>query len=437
MFKPLNIIENVTNRVRQLLNQLDRVTNLNENGFKRFLESRRLLPTTIEHYIISVNMFNEWLVKEQGKRLKNANESDIKLWTPHIQKKKQKRVKSYFYGLKMYYIFKANYDMVKTIDEIKSKLPSPPKSKLKSSIGWTDFRNEMSKIEKTSISYRNRALLELLWSEMHYNEILSLRGSDINFEKRLITSRIRKKTYHVTQEAWDALKEHIPSKDRVNRKLLFPIKPSRFWQITKQYFSGNLSPKKIMEYVREDLISAGKQTRFQQLDKLERWGIELGDVKNAEKKDALVDTDLFEQEILSKARKMADFYVLYYSLENSVRKLITDVLSEKYDIDWWEQKIPSGIKQNVQKLQGEEKITAMSIRSEDNLSYVNFGELIDIFNQNWNDFADILRSKKAVQDTLSKFSKVRNVIAHSCELNDDEILRFKLLIKDWLRIQQE
>ena len=90
MFKPLNIIENVTNRVRQLLNQLDRVTNLNENGFKRFLESRRLLPTTIEQYIISVNMFNEWLVKEQGKRLKNANESDIKLWTPHIQKKTKK-----------------------------------------------------------------------------------------------------------------------------------------------------------------------------------------------------------------------------------------------------------------------------------------------------------------------------------------------------------
>ena len=79
----------------------------------------------------------------------------------------------------------------------------------------------------------------------------------------------------------------------------------------------------------------------------------------------------------------------------------------------------------------------MSIRSDDNLSYTNFGELTDIFNSNWVDFADILRSRKSVQDTLCQFSNIRNIIAHSCELNDDEIVRFKLLIKDWLRIQQE
>lgn len=173
-----------------------------------------------------------------------------------------------------------------------------------------------------------------------------------------------------------------------------------------------------------------------ELARLERSGIEINHMKDVERRDELVDTDLFEHEILIKARKMADFYVLYYSLENSARKLITDVLSEKYGIDWWERKVPPRIQQNVQELQKKERDTAMSIRSEDNLSYVNFGELIDIFNSNWNEFAEILRSRKAVQDTLSNFSKVRNVVAHSCDLNDDEILRFKLLIKDWLRIQQ-
>jgi hypothetical protein len=173
-----------------------------------------------------------------------------------------------------------------------------------------------------------------------------------------------------------------------------------------------------------------------ELSKLERTGIELGHITAFTKKDELVDTDLFEHEILREARKMADFYVLYYTLENSVRKLISEVLSEKHGVDWWEKTVPSGVKENVKKLQKEERNTAMTIRSEDNLSYANFGELIDIFNHNWNDFSDILRSRKAVQDTLSKFSNIRNVVAHSCELKDDEILRFKLLIKDWLRIQQ-
>jgi hypothetical protein len=172
-----------------------------------------------------------------------------------------------------------------------------------------------------------------------------------------------------------------------------------------------------------------------ELAKLERSGIEIGHNITLEK-DELVDTDLFEHEILKTGRKMADFYVLYFSLENSVRKLITDVLSENYGVDWWELKVPKGVKDKVKKMQQDERETAVSIRSDENLAYTNFGELIDIFNCNWSDFSDILRSQKSVQSTLSQFNNVRNVIAHSCELNDDEILRFKLLIKDWLRIQQ-
>ncbi|MGA2769026.1 MAG: Swt1 family HEPN domain-containing protein [Candidatus Bathyarchaeia archaeon] len=188
--------------------------------------------------------------------------------------------------------------------------------------------------------------------------------------------------------------------------------------------------KQILVFGMKNLMLEGE------LAKLERSGIEIGHSQQM-KKDELVDTDLFELEILQKARKMADFYVLYFSMENSVRKLITDVLREKHGTDWWEKKVPVVIKDNVKKLQAKERETAMSIRSDDNLSYTNFGELTDIFNSNWNDFADILRSRKAVQDTLCQFNNIRNIIAHSCELDNDEIVRFKLLIKDWLRIQQE
>jgi hypothetical protein len=170
------------------------------------------------------------------------------------------------------------------------------------------------------------------------------------------------------------------------------------------------------------------------LAKLEKSGIEIGHLETI-KKDELVDTDLFEHDILISAKKMADFYILYYSLENNVRKLISDVLLEKTGSDWWDKKIPDGVKNAVKDKQKQERETTMSIRSEDPLAYTNFGELIDIFNANWNDFSDILRSRKSVEDVLSQFNKIRNIIAHSCELNDDEILRFKLLIKDWLRIQ--
>ena len=153
------------------------------------------------------------------------------------------------------------------------------------------------------------------------------------------------------------------------------------------------------------------------------------------KKDDVVDTELFEADIISSAKKMADFYILYYSLENYIRRLISGRLQEKHGLNWWEEKVPQGVKASVEKKQNKEKDTQMSVRSDDPFCYTNFGELIDILNMNWCDFSDTIRSKKAMEQVLTQFNLIRNVIAHSNDLSDDEITRLKLLIKDWFRIQ--
>lgn len=166
---------------------------------------------------------------------------------------------------------------------------------------------------------------------------------------------------------------------------------------------------------------------------LEKRGIEIGHARTL-KRDSLVDVDLFESDIFQAAKRMADFYVLYFSLENSIRRFIAGRLSEAHGSGWWDLKVPGGVKSSVAEKQKKEKDTPMSIRSDDPLTYTNFGELIDILNANWADFSDTLRSQKAAQQILSQFNLVRNVIAHSVELNEDEILRLQLLLKDWFRI---
>jgi hypothetical protein len=171
-----------------------------------------------------------------------------------------------------------------------------------------------------------------------------------------------------------------------------------------------------------------------ELQKLEGRGIQIEHTRTIVKAQ-VVDVDLFESDILQEARKMADFYVIYYSVENSIRRLISERLEEKHGPGWWNARVPAGVQTEVGKKQREERDTAMSIRSEDPLSYTNFGELIAIFEANWADFSDTLRSDKAVRQILSQFNKVRNLVAHSCALNEDEITRFKLLVKDWFRIQ--
>jgi hypothetical protein len=171
-----------------------------------------------------------------------------------------------------------------------------------------------------------------------------------------------------------------------------------------------------------------------ELSKLESQGIQIEHARTISKAE-VVDVDLFENDILQEARKMADFYVIYYSVENSIRRLISERLGEKYGSNWWKTNVPPGVQSEVEKKQKEERDTTMSIRSDDPLTYTNFGELIAIFDANWTDFSDTLRSQKAMQQILSQFNKIRNVVAHSCVLNDDEIARFKLLVKDWFRIQ--
>ncbi|MHB8413542.1 MAG: Swt1 family HEPN domain-containing protein [Candidatus Acidiferrales bacterium] len=171
-----------------------------------------------------------------------------------------------------------------------------------------------------------------------------------------------------------------------------------------------------------------------ELNKLEAKGIQIEHAKTIAKAE-VVDVDLFESDILLEARKMADFYVIYYAVENSIRRLVSERLEEKHASNWWKSKVPPGVQTEVEKKQKEERDTTMSIRSDDPLTYTNFGELIAIFDANWADFSDTLRSQKAMQQILSQFNKIRNVVAHSCVLNDDEITRFKLLVKDWFRIQ--
>jgi len=192
----------------------------------------------------------------------------------------------------------------------------------------------------------------------------------------------------------------------------------------------------MVQNISDDILKFGMKNLIleKDLENLQKSGIDIGYSETKENNN-VVDTELFEHDILQKAKKMADFYVVYYCLENSVRKLVTDVLSEKYGSNWWEDKVPQDIKDQVKKKQKEELDTAVSVRSSDPLAYANFGELIPIFNKNWSDFETLLRSQRAVQEALSQFNKIRNVVAHSCELNNDEILRFKLLVKDWLRIQ--
>jgi hypothetical protein len=60
--------------------------------------------------------------------------------------------------------------------------------------------------------------------------------------------------------------------------------------------------------------------------------------------------------ILEASGRMASVFVMFFCVENSVRELITQRLSEKYGISWWEDKVPHKIRERVEGLRNSEEL---------------------------------------------------------------------------------
>lgn len=230
---------------------------MDEKEFKKFLEAKRAREATIESYVKSVKEFERWLFKHWAKSLEEANRSDL------LACKKLTRNPAYAYGVREYYLYKGKDVMVETINsEIIPKLrKSRPTPHL---LSRSRYKDTIKKTKEKGISQEKLALLTLLWSEMHPKEILQLRKSDIDFEKRLITSRTERKKYRVTPEAWEVLQKYIPIEDRNQKEKLFTIDSVRTVQkITRDFFEDvGQTPNKLRKSYKADLIEAGKTVRL-------------------------------------------------------------------------------------------------------------------------------------------------------------------------------
>ena len=170
------------------------------------------------------------------------------------------------------------------------------------------------------------------------------------------------------------------------------------------------------------------------LANLEKSVMEIGHSQTVGNKE-VIDTEIFEMDIRKQAKQMVDLYYLLFCLENSIRKLIINRLKEKYASVWWDTKVPETVRKNVLRKQNDEKDTPFSERSEEPIYYTDFKDLIEIIEANWGDFSDTFRSIESIKSTLKTLNVLRRPIAHNSILEEDEILRFKLHIKDWVRIQ--
>lgn len=143
----------------------------------------------------------------------------------------------------------------------------------------------------------------------------------------------------------------------------------------------------------------------------------------------------FSAEVRDNAELMAEFYKLFYMLENDIRKLIDDTLAEAHGgPDWWNKFVPNSAKEECRLNQLREAEFGVTSRSDRELDYITFGQLGEIIRHNWTLFGGIISNQKALGRVMHALNNLRGPIAHCGFLAEDEVERLKLTVKDWFRL---
>ena len=139
------------------------------------------------------------------------------------------------------------------------------------------------------------------------------------------------------------------------------------------------------------------------------------------------------------ASSMAEYYEIFYCLENFIRQLVREQLEDAFGFDWWDAEtprivVPQQVKENVKRNVEREIDAAVTSRSSELIDYTTFGELGVIIDSNWETFGDLFNSRKGTISVLTRLNLLRGPIAHCSELSEDEILRLHLTLADWFRL---
>lgn len=139
-------------------------------------------------------------------------------------------------------------------------------------------------------------------------------------------------------------------------------------------------------------------------------------------------------DIRANAEKMAEYYKLFYMLENDIRSFIDSTLAAAHGPSWWDTYAPESAKNECELNRKKELDSGVTARSESPLDYITFGQLGDIIRKNYGQFGGVLSSEAALGRAMYSLNLLRGPIAHCGILAEDEVARLKLAVTDWFRL---
>lgn len=144
----------------------------------------------------------------------------------------------------------------------------------------------------------------------------------------------------------------------------------------------------------------------------------------------------FDAVFRKEAKEMSRHYEVFYCLERSIRALVVQLMKEKYQDNWWEERVNEEIKKNVAANMKKESDSGFTERSDQYIDYTTFGELTVIVQENFDAFIGLFKNPRAFSKIMSSLNQLRGPMAHCCPLADDEVVRLNLAVKDWFRLME-
>lgn len=139
--------------------------------------------------------------------------------------------------------------------------------------------------------------------------------------------------------------------------------------------------------------------------------------------------------VMGNSNRAAHNYQLFYLLENSIRHFILSIFESEYPSgDWWDKRMSSRIRTNVEKRKKKEEENRWhASRGDHPLFYTDFKDLRNIILDNWDIFRNFFPDQFWIGSRLKELELSRNIIAHNNPLPRKEVKRIELYFQDWIK----
>jgi hypothetical protein len=132
--------------------------------------------------------------------------------------------------------------------------------------------------------------------------------------------------------------------------------------------------------------------------------------------------ELVPEDIIEKAKEMAEVYVYLYCVENTLRHFVKIVCSQIYGSDYMKKiKIPKDIQTKIKRRKKDaEKHKWLTIRGDEDLFYLDIEDIGRIIQSNWDIFKEFFPDQNWIVQRIREIQDMRNPVAHNCYIGETE-----------------